>query len=212
MMELAVIDPDELSQNGLENMVRTLPSWNLAGIYSTVSDFEQSINQVRIQGVLLNDSGLKHGELWKLLDYWQEILPSIHIVILSRKLSHRYLQKLFAHDVLAFIYRPDCTLSTLAACLESIAQKRHYISPQASAELYMRHDQADALGLRAIDLDILHCLNNGMNTQQIALSLNVTERTIHRSRNRLRAALNVTINERLIPAAIHYGLITEVTE
>ncbi len=209
MMELVVIDRDELSQNGLENMVRALPNWTLAGIYWTVSDFEKAIHQSPIQGVLLNDDALKHGELWEMLLRWRERTPNLMIVILSHKLSHRYLQKLFAHDVLAFIYRPDCTLSTLSACLESVAQKRRYISPQASAELYLRQDQADAFGLRAMDLDVLHCLNHDLTTPEIALSLNITERTVHRARNRLRAALNVTNNERLIPAAIEYGLISK---
>lgn len=211
-MELAVIDSDELSQNGVENMVRALPDWTLAGVYATASDFEKAIQQSRVQGVLLNDDGLKHGELWGMLDRWREHLPHLMIVILSHKLSHRYLQKLFAQDVLAFIYRPDCTLSTLAACLESVARKRHYISPQASAQLYRRQDQADAFGLSAIDQDVLHCLNRGLTTPEIALDLNITKRTVHRARNRLRAALNVTINELLIPTAIQYGLITEEVE
>lgn len=212
MLELAVIDRDELSRNGLKSMVGSLPNWELSGAYAAVSDFEKALERKHVQAVVLNDGCVSHGDLWGVLTGWRDRYPNLIVVILSQKLSHRYLQRLFAHGVQAFIYRADCKLTTLLACMESARKCERYISPRASTDLYLRQDRTDALGLKAMDMDVLHCLNRGLTTQEIALNLQTTERTVHRSRSRLRSALKVTINERLIPAAIEYGLIRELEE
>jgi DNA-binding NarL/FixJ family response regulator len=204
---IAIVEPDELNQYGIQNMLEDSPRWHVANVSARVHSFFASLKSIPVEIVLINDALPPATDVWSILADCYENLPRLQIVILSQQLSTHYIQRLFRQGVMGFIHRPDCTRSTLLACLDIIGRNKQYVSPAASAELYRRSMDAHTLGLRKVDLDVLKCMHEGLNTQEIALRLGLGERTIYRSRSRLRNVLNVRTNEQLIAAAIRRGLI-----
>ena len=207
LKHVAVIDADELSRYGLQNMLRAIPDLDSPHLYPTVRDFDDSINTQPVNIILLNDDAAHTVDVADLVTRWLDRLYNVQIVIVSKNVSVRYIQRLFASGARGFIHRPECTQSTVAACLETLRRHENYISPAASAQMYKRTADAEAVGLLETDLDVLHLINEGLRTQEIAFILKMHERSIHRSRSRLRAALGVQTNEQLVPAGIRHGLL-----
>lgn len=204
---VAIVDPDELRRCGLIHMMSSDSRWRAMNYTGDLSSFEAYLKEQPVSIVIIDDSAAPTLDLCAILERWLTVCPSMHMVILSQNLSTRHIQRLFACGVLGYIHRPDCTRETLLACLSSVSRHQAYISPRASAELYRRDAIASEFGLRKMDMDVLKCLQQGLNTQEIAIHLQLDERSIYRSRQRLRKALDVRTNEQLIPAAMRNGLL-----
>ena len=153
----------------------------------------QSSRDIRIQ--VVDEMLPRNFELWAQIERWKSIRPGISMVVLSDTLSIRHMEKLFSYGVMGYIHREDCVRSTLSACLEAVVQKHLYVSPRASAALYKRQAHANAQGLSRVDIDVVHALDQGMNTQETALQLGLDVRSIYRSKRNLRQVLSVKTNE-----------------
>ena len=206
-IRIAVVDADELSRQGINMFLSDVSAWRVTGLFATVDEFEASMEDNPVTVIFLSDRLPRTLDLWALLDDWLARLPSLRIVILSHNLNTRYIQRLFQCSVHGYIYRPECTRETLFACIKIVIDNQQYVSPCASAELYRRDADARTFGLHCTDIDVLNCLYQGLNTHEIAHRLDVNERTVYRSRNRLRRVLDVRINEQIIPEALRRGLI-----
>ncbi|HEX2619337.1 MAG TPA: hypothetical protein VHL11_04295 [Phototrophicaceae bacterium] len=206
-IQIAIVDPDELSRHGLQNMILEDRRWRPMSLFGDVGTFETSLQTHTVNIVLLDDTLPRVSEPRSLVDRWQMASPGLIVVMLSQRLSSLYIQQLFTYGVMGFIHRRDCTKNTVLACLETVSRLQHYISPQASAELYRRDTQAATLGLRRTDIDVLHGLFEGLTTQEIALRIGLDERSIYRSRYRLRTVLGARTSEQIIALAIKNGLL-----
>jgi DNA-binding NarL/FixJ family response regulator len=206
---VAIVDPDELKRHGLTHMMSTDSRWRLVLSTDDYSTFERYLKENPVNIAILEDVVSPLIDLWGMLERWRNVSPILHIIVLSQNLSTRHIQRLFSTGVLGYIHRPDCTKETLLACLTTVSRNQAYVSPQASAELYKRDAVATEFGLRKTDIDVLKCIQGGLNTQEIAVQLQLDERSVYRSRNRLRKALDVRTNEQLIPAAMRSGLLDQ---
>jgi DNA-binding NarL/FixJ family response regulator len=61
--------------------------------------------------------------------------------------------------------------------------------------------------LNTRDIDVLELTEAGKTVKQIAYGLGIEQRTVYRSRERLRDALNVQTNDLIVDAARRLGLL-----
>lgn len=205
---MAILEPNELSRHGLKLMIGgTGRKVHIVGVFSDVESCDLYLKEHPVHVLLLDETLPRKLEIWSVLEHWKTLRPGMAMVVLSDTLSDRHVEKLFWYGVMAYIHRDDCTLSTLTACLDAVCQKRRYVSPFASAELYTRQAQATAEKLSHVDIDVVYALDQGLNTQETALQLGLDVRTIYRRKRNLRQVLGVKTNEQILDAARRRGLL-----
>ncbi|CAG0956356.1 Transcriptional regulatory protein UhpA [Anaerolineae bacterium] len=207
-LQMAIFEPNELTRHGLQLMLGCVEQKvHIAGSFSDYQSCDAYLKENMVQVLLFDETLPRHLDLWTLVERWRTLRPSMSLVVLSEALSIRHIEKLFRQGVIGYIHRDDCVKSTLSACLEAVAQKQAYVSPRASAALYRRQAHASAQSLSRVDIDVIHALDQGLNTQETALQIGLDVRTIYRSKNNLRQVLGVKTNEQILDAARRRGLV-----
>lgn len=207
-LPLAIFEPNELTRHGLQVMISSMErKVKVVGVFGDVPSCDRYLKENAVEVLLLDEVPSRSFEIWTLLERWKNLRPGMSIVVISDTLSVRYVERLFKCGVMGYIHRDDCVLGTLTACLEAVYQKRPYVSSIASGALYRRYAQASDEKLSRVDMDVIHALDRGMNTQETALQLGLDVRTIYRSKRNLRQVLGVKTNEQILDAARRRGLL-----
>lgn len=205
--QIVVIDADELSRHGLQKMLCAIPGLDDPHLYTTIRDFEKTLNTKTVNIIFLNDQTMTTLAIGDVVSAWLACMCNVQIVIVSNNISVRYIQNLFAQGVSGFIHRQECTQATLISCMDMLMRRENYISPSVSAKIYKRTADSAKMNLQETDLDVLQLMHDGLSTKEIAHLLSVDQRSIHRSRRRLRTALGVRTNEQLLLAGVRHGLL-----
>jgi DNA-binding NarL/FixJ family response regulator len=211
--QMAILEPNELTRHGLQLMIANAECRvRIGGVFSDVQSCDAYIREHPVHVLLLDEVLPRNVDIGALIERWKAVRPSMSIIVLSDTLSTRHIERLFKYGVMGYIHRDDCVRSTVSACLETVMQKHAYVSPRASASLYKRHAQASGDDLSRVDIDVIHALDQGLNTQETAMQLGLDVRTIYRSKNKLRRVLGVKTNEQILDAARRGGLIDSAKE
>lgn len=211
-LQVVIFEPNEVTRHGLQMMLGSVDrKLQICGTFGDVQSCEAYLKEHNSHALLLDESLPRSIDLWSLIERWRALRPGSALIVLSDTLSVRHVERLFQSGVLGYIYREDCVKSTLSACLEAVLHKHAYVSPRASAALYQRQAHAHTHGLSRVDIDVIHALDQGMNTQETAQRLGLDVRTIYRSKNNLRQVLGVKTNEQILDAARRRGLLDSVS-
>ena len=131
---------------------------------------------------------------------------ALSVVVISTRLTAMYVHRIMQLGAKGFIYRDDLA-DALLNSLDLVRRDVVTLSPQAShllttsKYLYVLND------MKPFDMQVLRLTANGLMVKEIAVELNVSTRTVYRSRDKLREILNVPTIETLIKAAHEQGLL-----
>ena len=105
---LFIIDPHDLSRNGLEMLVtRARAPITLVGAYHTLAECERQFEQNRPHVLLLDDLLPKSQNIYDVIAKLTDQYPGLAILVLSARLQARYLQRLIQSGAMGFIYKDD---------------------------------------------------------------------------------------------------------
>ena len=105
-----------------------------------------------------------------------------------------------------FIFRDDLS-EDLVNNIDLVARDVVTMSPQA-LQLLTKADQLYvANDLRHLDMRVLHLTEAGLTVKAIAAELDISTRSVYRSRDKLREVLGVSTIEKLLDAAREQGLL-----
>ena len=206
---LFIIDAHDLSRNGLEMLVTRAPApITLVGAYRTLDEGRAQLEQNRPHVLLLDDDLPPRVNLYDLVTQLCEQHPGLAILVLSRRLQARYLQRLIDHGAKGFIYKDDHLEAALVSGIEVARSGHLYLSPRASGLLLV--DQTLVGGkINPTDLEVLRLLARGLTLKEIAQQLRLVPRSIYRIRTKLREVLGVRTNDQIVAAAYEQGLLSD---
>jgi DNA-binding NarL/FixJ family response regulator len=212
-LRLAIVDANDLTRNGLQALVSSdKAAVEVIGAFSDLQSL-QSLSKDRVpQMLLLNDSLPRSVDIYATVQTLRQKYPGTAILVLSDKLSVRYVQKLLHAGAQGFIYKQDRLRTMLVAGLETVRSGGIYLSPSVSALPFLGDIQHDIAQLKPLDIQVLHLMAEGYTVQEIANYLDIVDRSVYRIRHRLRSALNVRTNEQIVDAARKHGLLNDVME
>lgn len=207
-IRVLIVAPHDLTRNGLVALLKRVDSrTQVVGVYRTLDEAEPLLSTLDPAVLLLEDALPSNETIYPVLYRLRRSFPNLLMLVLSNKLSARYLQRVFEGGASGFIYREDRLEDSLLIGIETVVQGSLYTSPQASGVLvWSRINSADAL-LSAIDLEVLRLINQGMTIKQIASTMDYHLRSVYRIRQKLCAVLDVPTHEHLIDAARQKGLL-----
>jgi len=92
---------------------------------------------------------------------------------------------------------------------ETVNAGHFYASPRASGLLFTGRADVNTTELNQTDIEILRLIDRGLTPKEIAAKLEITSRTVYRSRSKLRTLLGVSTNEQIVSSARQKGLLDE---
>ncbi len=215
MERVVLLERDALSQYGLRAMVSEFLGIEVVGVCEDIAQCEAVLRRMAVDTLIVNTAATEHADLFGLVKHWRRLAPGLRIVVISRRLSVRFVRRLMAAQVSGYIHRDECNRAVLQDCLFPRHRGQIYISPNAGAQLIRRQDgrYVDRDGsekeITPNELDVLYGLADGMNVQEIADLMGVTVGVVYRYRGTLRQHLDVSTNEQILPAARRLGLLVD---
>ena len=207
---LALLIPDRLIRSGIEGLVKS--DGNNRYEVIVFEEFETLLQQVRDEDMLLMDtSGSSIGTIERQMECLTERCRGARVIVISNQLKILHIKRIMQLGAKGFIYRDDLG-DALLTSIDLVVRDVVTISSQAmhlltsTNQVYMENE------LKPIDMQVLRLMARGLTVKGVAAELEISTRSVYRSRDKLREVLGVQTIETLIDAAREQGLLDDDTE
>ena len=208
MTRVAIIAANAIMRSGTEILLSKsgVPP-NCIVTFETVADV---LNHPDLQGfsVVLLDDEPYFNNIEATIEQLLQGNSKLLIVLLSERLMVSYIRSIIKQGASGFIYKEGEMEQSLLIALSAVQRGTVYLSPEVS-ELLLNNEMVSLGGLNKRDIAVLHLMAAELNVQEIAYHLHTSDRTVYRSREKLREALGVQTNEMIVDAARQQGLLED---
>lgn len=139
-------------------------------------------------------------------------LPEVRVIILSMHASEEYVLRAMRAGAAGYLLKSS-DIAELDLALKAVARGETYLSPPISRALvddYLRRSSGQELPLERLtprQREVLQAVAEGSTTQQIALALNISPKTVETHRTQLMERLGIHNVPELVRFAVRVGLI-----
>jgi DNA-binding NarL/FixJ family response regulator len=143
------------------------------------------------------------------------VLPATKVLILSAHSDDAYVDRVLAVGAVGFLIK-QTSAQILAKAIHEVMAGNAFYSPQVSKRLrdhYQKPDKAGGLtvkkatGLTSRELEVIQLVAEGFANKQVAVSLNISIKTVEKHRQHLMDKLNIHDTAGLTRYAIAQGII-----
>jgi len=137
--------------------------------------------------------------------------PGVKVIALSMHSDSRFIQGMFKAGAAGYLLK-DSAFEELARAVRTVVSGRPYLSPSIAAAVIDGYVNPTSHSSSALDVltprerEVLQLLAEGNSTKQIALSLDVSVKTIETYRSRLMEKLDLHSVAELTKYAVREGL------
>lgn len=207
---LALLIPDRFIRSGIEGLIQS--DGNNRYEIVVFEEFDALLQQVSTIDMLLMDtSGSGIGIVEKQMEGLLKHCTGIRVIVISNQLKVLHIKRIMQLGAKGFIFRDDLG-DTLLTSIDLVARDVVTMSSQAmhlltsADQLYMIND------LKPIDIQVLRLTARGLTVKGIAAEMEISTRSVYRSRDKLREVLDVQTIETLLDAAREQGLLDDEDE
>ena len=207
---LALLIPDRFIRSGIEGLIQS--DGNNRYEIVVFEEFDALLQQVSTIDILLMDtSGSGIGIVEKQMEGLLKHCTGIRVIVISNQLKVLHIKRIMQLGAKGFIFRDDLG-DTLLTSIDLVARDVVTMSSQAmhlltsADQLYMIND------LKPIDIQVLRLTARGLTVKGIAAEMEISTRSVYRSRDKLREVLDVQTIETLLDAAREQGLLDDEDE
>jgi len=208
MTRVAIIAANAIMRSGTEILLSKsgIPP-NCIVTFETVAEF---LNHPDLQGfaVALLDDEPYFNNIEATIEQLLQANSKLLIILLSERLMVAYIRSIIKQGASGFIYKEGEMQQSLPIALSAVQRGTVYLSPEVS-ELLLNNEMVSLGGLNKRDIAVLHLMAAELNVQEIAYHLHTSDRTVYRSREKLREALGGQTNEMIVDAARQQGLLED---
>ncbi|MEL6528153.1 MAG: LuxR C-terminal-related transcriptional regulator [Chloroflexota bacterium] len=208
MTRVAIIAANAIMRSGTQTLLvgGGIPP-NCIVTFETVADF---LNHPDLKGfaVALLDDEPYFNNIEATIEQLLQANSKLLIILLSERLMVAYIRSIIKQGASGFIYKEGEMQQSLLSALSAVQRGTVYLSPEVS-ELLLNNEMISLSGLNKRDIAVLHLMAAELNVQEIAYHLHTSDRTVYRSREKLREALGVQTNEMIVDAARQQGLLED---
>jgi len=202
---LALLVPDGFTRSGIEGLINdSRPAHYKLLFYKNFQDFVKQAGSADI--LLMDASGLKLKEIEARLLRLASCCGQVRVLVISDQLKVQHIKHIMQLGAKGFIYRDDLS-EALVNNIDLVARDVVTMSPQALQLLTSADQLYVANDLKPIDIKVLRLTAQGLTVKAIAAELEISTRSVYRSRDKLREVLDVPTIEKLLDAAREQGLL-----
>ena len=212
-LTLFLADDHKLFRDALRPMLNRHPELDVIGEASDGIEALRSIRDLKPDLALLDISmqGLNGIEMTRQIAAQQ---PETRVIILSMHADRRYVTEALKAGAQAYVLK-ESSIEELFDAIESIKQKRIYLSPVLSDQILRDYvgaiqtqEQSAYEVLSNREREVLQLIAEGRSTKEIAGQLHVSVKTVETHRAQIKTKLNLQSIAELTKYAIREGLIS----
>ena len=106
-IKLVLVDAHDLSRFGMQMILKKSEHVRIEGVFKDWGNATSFLSQNRVHIVLLDDEQPRSLDLAQVIEDFREQYPATFIIILSKRLSVRYVQRLLTSGAKGFLYKDD---------------------------------------------------------------------------------------------------------
>jgi len=197
-----VVDDHSLLRTGVANIINQEPALE---VVAEAASGREAIDAFRTHhpDVILMDLRMPEMEGVEAISRIREIDPQARVVVLTTYDADEDIARALQAGAKAYILK-DIAADALVACIRDVLAGKTYLAPAAAAKLAERVTQ---IQLTPRELAALRLLANGNSNKEIAVSLDISERTVKSHLAHLFEKLGVTSRTEAVRVATRRGLV-----
>lgn len=202
---LATLIPDGITRHGIEGLIHNSnhAHYNISSFHN----FEAFERQADTADVLLMDiSNLLMQEIEVRLLRLKNRCEQARMIVISDQFKIQEVKGILQLGVKGFIFRDDLS-EALISSIDLVARDIVAMSSEVLQLLTTANQLYTVNDLKSLDMNVLRLMAEGLTVKAIAARLNVSTRSVYRSRDKLREVLDVATIEKLLDAAREHGLL-----
>lgn len=205
---LSVVEANAAMRGGIQMLLiqQGVPQ-SCISVYETSNDFTAALPSNKVDAVFLDDGQRAIADITIIIESIHNIYQELMVIILSDRLAVSYIQHVMSSGANGYIYKAGDMEQALSMAVSCIRRGTKVLPPDVSEALLVGNQVILIGNLNTRDIDVLELTEAGKTVKQIAYSLGIEQRTVYRSRERLRDALNVQTNDLIVDAARRLGLL-----
>jgi len=204
-VRLALLIPDRVTRSGVEGLIRA--SGQTSYTVVVFDTFQALVREVQDSDIVLMDvSGLRLETLESWLRQLTAGCPAVRVIVIGNQLRTQTIRFVLQLGAKGFIFRDDLS-NVLLGSIDLVARNVITLSAQAHRLLTNSNQLQVGNELKELDRQVLRLIACGRGVKAIAAELEVSTRSVYRSRDKLREILDVPTNETLLDAAREQGLL-----
>jgi two-component system nitrate/nitrite response regulator NarL len=202
---LALLVPDGVTRIGIEGLIKVNRQANYK--IKVFEDFQSFERQSGCMDILLYDtSGLPMRTVENHLRQLANCCSEVRVIVVSDQIKVQQVKQIMQLGAKGFIFRDDLS-EALVNSIDLVARDVVTMSPQPLKMLTNADQLYIVNNLKPLDLRVLQLTADGLTVKAIATRLDLSTRTVYRSRDKLREVLGVPTMEMLLDAAREQGLL-----
>jgi len=211
MHSVLIVDDHAVVRQGLRSIIESQGNLRVCAEAETEAEAREGIRRFS-PDVMITDLTLQHGEGMELLRNVRAHHHQLAILVLSMHDESIYAERMLAAGANGYIMK-DARSDEFLVALRMVLAGGVYVSKAIGARMINKiaiggsrtiTDPVDKLSTR--ELQILHMIGKGMGTREVAVSLNLSIKTIESHRQRLKRKLNLPTSARLVQYAVKWYL------
>ncbi len=143
----------------------------------------------------------------------RRLLPDTEVVVLTGDISAEVTQRAYESGAKAFILKVDAA-THLAEALQTVAEHRFYLTPQAHATLHLlkpakptARQSRTTKNLTSRERDVIQLLAEGQSNKEVGASLGISVKTVETHRAAIMKKLKLARFSELVRYAIRHKII-----
>lgn len=208
MAKVLVVDDHPLMREGLNELIAADTDLEICGEADSAASALQAVALLNPDVVVL-DLTLGSDDGVALVGTLRQRWPALPILVLSMHDEAVYGERLLAMGVRGYVMKQEASLVILTALRKVIAGE-HYVSAALAGRLYARMSRArdasqptDVLTQR--EREVLRQIARGQSTQDIAVTLGMSAKTVDSHRRNMREKLGLASAADLVRYAVQWA-------
>lgn len=206
-LQIVVVVGNDLMRSGLQRLLQQIsPAYDVQAFRSLAQLQPTQPDSTTQRIIILDDAPSAQEPIQRVVRGLQRQDPKAFVVVLTDRTTEAYVQSVLDAGAVGLLYKQGPVEILLPSVLRVILAGQTYLSPQLAILPY-RQPQHSALN--RTDLEVLRLIEAGCTVQEIALRVQIVERSVYRIRRKLRDTLGVRTNEQIVDAARQQGVLDD---
>ena len=213
MIKLLVVDDHALIRQGVENLLKTIPDFEIIG---SVSSGEEAINfcDERLPDVILMDIMMKGMTGIETAKWIKNKYPVLKVILLSSEVNEELIRKSMSSKVNGYILK-DEDKEILVEAVRTVLGGKPYFSKEITNIIFQSyfHEQTEPVStskntkLTKREEEVLERLARGESNNAIAEELFISIKTVESHRANIMSKLNLKNMAELVLYAVRSGIV-----
>jgi DNA-binding NarL/FixJ family response regulator len=204
-MRILVADDHEVVRRGVRSLLEDQPGWSVAGEAQNGREAVEKAKELKPDVVLIDISMPELNGLEATRQILKAV-PRTEVLILTRHDSEELAHEVLAAGARGYVLKSDAGRNLVAA-LDAVSQHKPFLTSTVSEMVldgYLRNREEERAprSLTPREREIVQLLAEGKSNKEVAMTLNISVKTVETHRAKVMQKLNF----RSITELIHYAV------